>query len=78
DHIVLGCTHYPFLLKTIRKVIQNRDVRVVDSTEAVAKRTEELLGNASMLQDENQTPTFKFLSLLDDHYVEKLKAKAGI
>ena len=36
DHIVLGCTHYPFLAMEITKIIGNRAV-IVDPAPAVAK-----------------------------------------
>ncbi len=36
DTIVLGCTHYPFLMETIRK-IAGKDVKVIDPAGAVAR-----------------------------------------
>lgn len=41
DRIVLGCTHYPFLMDTIRKVAAGlypeRDIEVIDPAPAVAR-----------------------------------------
>lgn len=37
DVIVLGCTHFPFLLPTIRKVV-GESVTIIDPAEAVARR----------------------------------------
>ena len=42
DHIVLGCTHYPFLTKQIRE-IAGPEVEIVNPAPAVARRTAELL-----------------------------------
>lgn len=42
DHLVLGCTHYPFLKAQISKILGSR-VRLVDSGEAIAKHTKTLL-----------------------------------
>ena len=42
DHIVLGCTHYPFLTKQIRE-IAGSEVEIVNPAPAVARRTAELL-----------------------------------
>ncbi len=42
DHIVLGCTHYPFLINAINKVSNNSMV-VVNPAPAIAKRVGELL-----------------------------------
>lgn len=53
DTIVLGCTHYPFLVATIRDLV-GPGVRIIDPGEAVARRVEEVLadrvdGSASLL-----------------------------
>lgn len=42
DTIVLGCTHYPFLMDTIRKVA-GPDVTVIDPAPAVARHVAEVL-----------------------------------
>lgn len=42
DHIVLGCTHYPFLEKAIRNISGN-SLTIVNPAPAIAKRTEDLL-----------------------------------
>lgn len=39
DVLVLGCTHYPFLMPAIRKVV-GADVKIVDPSPAVARQTE--------------------------------------
>lgn len=45
DTVVLGCTHYPFLLDSIRAVV-GPAVRVIDPGAAVARRVAGLLGAA--------------------------------
>ena len=42
DHLVLGCTHYPLLKKTIQLLIPN-DIKIIDSGRAVAAQTKRLL-----------------------------------
>ncbi len=44
DTIVLGCTHYPFLLPAIRAIV-GPGVRLIDPGDAVARRVEEVLGS---------------------------------
>ncbi|MFC4993163.1 glutamate racemase [Rubritalea tangerina] len=41
DTLVLGCTHYPFLSPTIRKIVGD-SVQLIDTGEAVARRTASL------------------------------------
>jgi glutamate racemase len=48
DNIVLGCTHYPFLIPIIRKIIP-ASVKIIDSGEAVAKQTKNVLVDEKML-----------------------------
>lgn len=42
DHIVLGCTHYPFLENVIRKISGN-SLTIVNPAPAIANRTRELM-----------------------------------
>ncbi len=42
DHLVLGCTHYPFLTEAIGKIVGNK-MAIVNSAPAVAKRADEIL-----------------------------------
>ncbi|MDP3312026.1 glutamate racemase [Lutibacter sp.] len=42
DHLVLGCTHYPYLIPQIKKIIGN-NITIIDSGEAVARQTKTVL-----------------------------------
>jgi len=48
DAIALGCTHYPFLRDKIEKIV-GKNVQVVDSGGAVARRTKAILTNNKIL-----------------------------
>jgi len=48
DTLVLGCTHYPILRKVIEETV-GPDIRIIDSAEAVAFRTRELLTQSGLL-----------------------------
>ncbi|MBI2059019.1 MAG: glutamate racemase [Nitrospirae bacterium] len=50
DTLVLGCTHYPLLKSTIRKVM-GPGVLLVDSAEAVAEEVESVLGDKQLLAE---------------------------
>ncbi len=45
DHVVLGCTHYPFLIDAIKKVSKER-LTVINPAPAIANRVESLLESA--------------------------------
>lgn len=42
DYLVLGCTHYPYLIPQIQKIIPEH-IKIIDSGEAVAKQTKHIL-----------------------------------
>jgi len=76
DHIVLGCTHYPFLRHQIERVVGDRRVAVIDSGEAVARRVADLLDKLSLRAGDSHLPQYRFLSFADDDYRMRLEAKA--
>lgn len=42
DYLVLGCSHYPYLIPKLRKILPN-NIQIIDSGEAVAKQTQAVL-----------------------------------
>tara|TARA_R110000868_G_scaffold145789_5_gene366204 strand:- start:1298 stop:2074 length:777 start_codon:yes stop_codon:yes gene_type:complete len=42
DYLVLGCSHYPYLIPQIRKILPS-NIQIIDSGEAVARQTKNLL-----------------------------------
>lgn len=52
DHLVLGCTHYPFLTPVI-EAIAGPTVTIVDPAPAVAQRVKQLLMQAGRLNEQS-------------------------
>ncbi|UCD99476.1 MAG: glutamate racemase [Chloroflexota bacterium] len=48
DTVVLGCTHFPFVIPTIERIVGPR-VRVIDPSPAIARQVERLLKSQGML-----------------------------
>ena len=42
DFVVLGCSHYPFLIPIIQSILP-QEIKIIDSGEAVAKQTKNIL-----------------------------------
>ncbi|SEQ00877.1 glutamate racemase [Flavobacterium urocaniciphilum] len=42
DYLVLGCTHYPYLIPQIKKILPSH-IKIIDSGEAVARQTKHIL-----------------------------------
>ncbi|MDO5607063.1 MAG: glutamate racemase [Capnocytophaga sp.] len=54
DYLVLGCTHYPYLLPQIQKIIPPH-IRVIDSGYAVARQTHKVLSTQGLLRKANRS-----------------------
>ena len=76
DRIVLGCTHYPFLRAQMERVIGTRDVEVLDSGAAVARRTEMLLAQHGLTAADDHAAHYGFLTFADEEYRLRLERKA--
>ena len=48
DYLVLGCSHYPYLIPQIKKIIPSQ-IKIIDSGEAVAKQTQKILEQNNLL-----------------------------
>ncbi|ESU20080.1 murI protein [Flavobacterium cauense R2A-7] len=48
DYLVLGCTHYPYLIPQIKKIIPEH-IKIIDSGAAVAKQTKKVLEKNNLL-----------------------------
>ena len=59
DHLVLGCTHYPFFREFVMAQIADEDlgIKVVDSGAAIAARVKTLLQQSQSLAIAKQTDT---------------------
>ncbi|MEI6692635.1 MAG: glutamate racemase [Chlorobium sp.] len=54
DTLVLGCTHYPILRRVIEETI-GQGIRIIDSAEAVALRTKQLMTESELLNPSLKT-----------------------
>ncbi|HEX9388648.1 MAG TPA: glutamate racemase [Anaerolineales bacterium] len=59
DTVVLGCTHYPFVIPLIQKIVGEK-VRVIDPAPAVAKQTGRLLEARGMRNESESKNDVKF------------------
>lgn len=59
DTLVLGCTHYP-LIKALLQDIAGQGVYLVDSAEAIAEMTAELLFGRELATQSQSNPEYRF------------------
>ncbi|MDG1064142.1 MAG: glutamate racemase [Flavobacteriaceae bacterium] len=60
DYLVLGCSHYPYLIPLIRELI-SPEIVIIDSGEAVARQTKAVLSRNNLLNTAKDAPDLKFL-----------------
>lgn len=71
DALVLGCTHYPYLIPKIRKITGN-DVKIIDSGEAVARQTKNILDIKDRLHKEKRQTSHQFFINQDKDVLERI------
>ncbi|WP_026451422.1 glutamate racemase [Aequorivita capsosiphonis] len=59
DFLVLGCSHYPYLIPQLQKILP-KNVKIIDSGEAVARQTKIVLQSLNLLREENIKPRLQF------------------
>lgn len=63
DRIVLGCTHYPFLMETIKKVsdemFPERGVEIIDPAPAVARHLLDVMEEKGLIRQDGYSITLK-------------------
>lgn len=78
DRIVLGCTHYPFLIGPLRQVIGERTVGIIDPAPAVARRVGSLLDSCGLRAPAGHVAEYDFYTASDDTYLQRLVEKSRI
>lgn len=53
DTLVLGCTHYPFLANSIKKIADNASLKLLDTADAVSLQLTRVLATKELFNDEH-------------------------
>ena len=53
DHLVLGCSHYPFIISKLKKILDPK-INIIDSGFAVARQTQRVLKNNDLENKSNE------------------------
>ncbi len=59
DQLVLGCTHYPFLIPQIKEIVGEK-INILDSGEAIARQTKVILKQENLLNNSHSKVQRKF------------------
>ena len=61
DHLVLGCTHYPYLMPLLLDILP-KHVKIIDSGQAVARQTKAILEQNNLLNTSTSLTENRFLT----------------
>jgi glutamate racemase len=61
DYLVLGCTHYPYLIPILKKMLP-KNVMIIDSGQAVARQTKSVLDKLDLLSNSSEWGTHQFFT----------------
>ena len=73
DVLVLGCTHFAFLRPQVERMA-GKDVAVIDTSDAVARQVERLLGERGLTAEEQGAPPFLCLTSGQRDHLERTLA----
>jgi len=80
DTVVLGCTHYPFVIPIIEQLCGDQ-VRVIDPAPAVARQAQRVLASARFLPDAKNNSTVDYFTsgseLVFKSILKKLTGETG-
>lgn len=76
DCLVLGCTHYPYLISQIRNIIGN-EIQIIDSGEAVARQTKTILHKYHLLNSSSKKGKHQFYINTSKNIIDALIEKTA-
>lgn len=71
DYLVLGCSHYPYLIPQIKKILPDH-IKIIDSGEAVAKQTQKILMETVGLNDSKEEGQCTFYTNADSNVLNTI------
>jgi glutamate racemase len=71
DYLVLGCSHYPYLIPQIKKIIPS-SIKIIDSGEAVAKQTKKILEELQLINPSKGNFTQVFYTNSNPEVLKKI------
>ena len=77
DHVVLACTHYPFVIEPIRRIVGG-GVEVIDPAPAVVRQLGRVLAERGLAAPPQAVTHHHATTAVAEHYAAALKALLGV
>lgn len=75
ESIVLGCTHYPFIIDEIKEYLGDRNVVLIDGSKGTSSQLRHRLTEEGILRDEDRTGAVIILNSSEDPEMIKLSER---
>lgn len=75
DYLVLGCTHYPYLIPILKKILPP-NVMIIDSGQAVARQTKMVLDKNNLFNTSEKRGIHQFYTNGDEKVIAAILHKA--
>jgi glutamate racemase len=75
--IVLGCTHFVFLRKALKKLFGDR-IQLIDGNEGTVRNLQATLSRMKLLAPVENEPTLELINSLNEVYTVKMKQLLGL
>ena len=66
ESIVLGCTHYPFIIKEIKEYLGDRSIALIDGSKGTSSQLKRRLEDTDLLRDEERMGKVTLLNSSED------------
>ncbi|MBW2962420.1 glutamate racemase [Mesonia aestuariivivens] len=70
DYLVLGCSHYPYLIPLLKQILPKYIV-IIDSGKAVAKQTKFILHSLGLLEKDQKKASIRFYTNRSENILKK-------
>ena len=75
DHLVLGCTHYPFFKKSLLEITENKNITIVNPAKSIAKQLQRIMRSENLFSDSTTEGELTFISTLTDVKCKRIEER---
>lgn len=75
ESIVLGCTHYPFIIKEIKEYLGGKNIVLIDGSKGTSSQLKRRLEDEGLLRDTDHVGSVTILNSSDDPEMIKLSER---
>ncbi|WP_073150861.1 glutamate racemase [Mesonia phycicola] len=77
DYLVLGCSHYPYLIPLLKQILP-KHIIIIDSGQAVARQTKNILKSTSLLNTQQKKASIDFYTNRSIDILQKFVPKQTV